>query len=63
MLIFILDYGNIVTIDWTILHNFFETNEGTNSTTMINLFFAWIKNNVVLFLSSVIGFIFGCLVG
>ncbi len=59
----VMEYNNLLKIDWMSLYAFlgFEANADIHS--MINMLFDWIKINVIVFLACLSGFIIGYKLG
>ncbi len=63
ILIIILDYGQFLTIDWNAIKAFFGIGAATDVNTVLNQFFDWIKNHILLFIAIVVGFLVGYKLG
>ena len=59
----VLDYNHIVTINWESLRVMFGFAPKATTNGMITQMFDWVKENIVVFLSALIGFLFGYKLG
>ena len=59
----LLEYNGVLVIDWTSLTNFFGLAPHTHFDQIITTFFEWIKRNILVFISSIVGFLLGCKLG
>jgi len=63
ILIKILEYNMILEIDWEGLNVFLGFDSTADFNTILNDSFAWIKANLIVFVSSVVGFLVGYKLG
>jgi hypothetical protein len=63
ILIKILEYNTLLTVNWNAIWLFLGVGPETGFNTIINQYFDWIKNNIVLFISAFIGFLIGYKLG
>lgn len=58
-----LEYGNFLIIDWQMIKTSLGITPTTDINTMINQGFDWIKNHLLLFVTTVVGFLVGYKLG
>lgn len=63
ILIKVMEYNTLVTINWADFATVFGFGQEVNFNSISNQFFDWIKNNVLLFISSTVGFLIGYKLG
>ncbi len=61
--LFLMDYGNLIAIDWPALQATFGIPVDADATTMVTSFFTWIKDNAALSAACLFGLLLGCKVG
>jgi uncharacterized membrane protein (Fun14 family) len=61
--ILILEYNKILTIDWLALNTFLGFDPASDFGVVLNSMFDWIKNNLVKFIASTVGFLVGYKLG
>ena len=55
--------ANFITIDWIAIKTYFGVTPATDFTAVTNAWFAWIRSNLLIFVSSVVGFMVGYKLG
>jgi uncharacterized membrane protein (Fun14 family) len=63
LLIKFLEYQNVLIIDWQAVYSMFGIAPGADTQAVIQGLFGWIKENIVVFLATLIGFLLGCKLG
>lgn len=63
ILIKVMEYNHFVAIDWNAVSAMFGLETATDFNSLLNLFFDWIKNHLLLFIASTIGFLVGYKLG
>ena len=63
ILIKIFEYNNVLVIDWEGVNTLFGFESTTDFSTIVNNAFAWIKANMIIFISSIVGFLVGYKLG
>lgn len=58
-----LEVAQLLTIDWTAVQTLLGMKSATDFNTLLNIWFMWIRNNLLLFISSVVGFLVGYKLG
>lgn len=58
-----LEYGKFLTIDWAAIKAVLGMSGTTDANVIINHWFDWIKGHLLLFISSVVGFLVGYKLG
>ena len=58
-IIFFLEHKQILNINWSALNLFLGLTENTNFDSLLTIFFEWLKLNVFISVSSIIGFLIG----
>lgn len=58
-----LEYGNFLTIDWAMIKTSMGITPTTDINTLINHGFDWIKTHLLLFITTVVGFLVGYKLG
>ena len=59
----ILEYNMVLEIDWEGLNVFMGFDSAADFNTILNDIFSWIKDNFIIFISSVVGFLIGYKLG
>ena len=59
----VLEYNNLLHVDWAGIKTLLSMQQGTDFNTFINMQLAWIRAHILLFISSVIGFLIGYFLG
>lgn len=59
----VMEYNNLLKIDWPALYTFLGFQANTDLHIMINHLFDWIKINVIVFLACLSGFLIGYKLG
>ena len=59
----ILEYNMVLEIDWEGLNVFMGFDSAADFNMILNDIFSWIKNNFIIFISSVVGFLIGYKLG
>jgi hypothetical protein len=63
VIIKILEYNHFIDIDWQSIRACFVNEQATDINSSLNLVFEWIKNNLLFFVSSLVGFLIGYKLG
>lgn len=63
VIVLVLEYNNVIAIDWKALNIFLGLDPSTDFGVLINNVFEWIKQNLVIFISGTVGFIIGYKLG
>lgn len=63
ILIKVLEYNMVLEIDWEGLNVFMGFDSAADFNTILNDIFSWIKDNFIVFISSVVGFLIGYKLG
>lgn len=58
-----LEYGNFLVINWDAIKAFFGITESLDFNIFMNRCFDWIKDHLLLFIASVVGFLVGYKLG
>lgn len=58
-----MEYAKFLVIDWTAVKSFFGITGGSDFNTLTNRCFDWIKEHLLLFIASTIGFLVGYKLG
>lgn len=58
-----LEYGHFLTLDWAAIKAFVGIDGTSDFNTLVNRCFDWIKDHLLLFIASVIGFLVGYKLG
>jgi len=58
-----LEYGKFLTIDWVAIKAMFGVGEATDFNVVFNGYFDWIKDHLLFFIASVVGFLVGYKLG
>jgi len=58
-----LEYGHFLIIDWTAIKTFLGMDGAADFNTIVNRCFDWMKDHLLLFIASVIGFLVGYKLG
>ena len=62
-LILFLEYNSILDIDWAALNVFLGFEPNADVGTLIDFTFTWIKQNFIIFVSTLVGFLLGYKLG
>jgi uncharacterized membrane protein (Fun14 family) len=63
ILILLLEYNKVLDIDWEALNVLLGFEPSADLGIVLNTSFDWIKNNLIIFISSVVGFLIGYKLG
>jgi uncharacterized membrane protein (Fun14 family) len=63
ILIKFLEYNTILLIDWEALASFLGFEQHVTFNQVVTTIFDWIKHNMIVFVTSIIGFLLGCKLG
>jgi uncharacterized membrane protein (Fun14 family) len=63
ILIKVMEYNHLIGIDWNAMSAMFGLESATDFNSLLNLFFDWIKNHLLLFIASSVGFLVGYKLG
>ncbi|MFH1644638.1 MAG: FUN14 domain-containing protein [bacterium] len=63
ILIKILEYNMVLEIDWEGMNVLMGFDSAADFNAIVNDIFSWIKNNFIIFISSVVGFLVGYKLG
>lgn len=58
-----MEYGKFITIDWQTIKTFFGVTGQTDPNGIINHYFDWIKDHLLLFVAATVGFLVGYKLG
>ncbi len=58
-----LEYNHLITIDWTAVKALAGVGQSGDFNSVLNHFFDWIKNHLLLFIASLVGFLVGYKLG
>lgn len=58
-----LEYGTFLVIDWNAVKSFFGITAATDFNALMNQCFDWIKDHLLLFIASTVGFLVGYKLG
>lgn len=58
-----LEFGQFLVIDWVAIKTTLGLSTATDFNTVLNMWFAWIRKNLLLFIASVVGFLVGYKLG
>ena len=58
-----MEFGHLLTIDWVAIKTMLGLSSSSDFNSTLNLFFIWIRKNLLLFIASVVGFLVGYKLG
>jgi len=58
-----LEFAQLLTIDWSAIKTMLGLSSSSDFNSTLNLFFVWIRKNLLLFIASVVGFLVGYKLG
>jgi|SRR5579862_4441888 len=58
-----MEFSQLLVIDWATIKTMLGLSSSSDFNSTLNLFFAWVRSNLLLFIASVVGFLVGYKLG